>query len=474
MSGGAYADSTSPPSETTVENGPLAVGTLRYTRAGLVMTFVWLSVGSLGFGLMVSSIPTMLPLTLKTLDASNLLIGIFVGSMPAAMNMIVNPVVSFRSDRTRTVWGRRRPYIMAATPAITVLLLLIGWGPKLIAGMGWPPAAVSAVSIAFLGVLVVFYQLFYLFVGSTIYYLFVDVVPRHYIGRYMALFNMIGAVKGFVFGQYLFKFARNYSAELYTGIALFYLATMALMLWKVKEGKYPPVDEAEKRCSFLDGVRTYFRECFSIPFYIWLFLAMGINYASNVCRNLFIVFFAEQNIGLNYEQIGTVNGYAALLAVLCAMPLGFLNDRIHPLKVFTLGGVMVMVFNALAFFLIRSYDGYFIWTLLLSLAYTVQYSAALPMSAALFPGSRYGQFGSAQAMFVSVILIVANSLGGWFMDKVKDYRYLYAWDFFFTVIALAALLMVFRLWKRYGGEKNYIAPLGGVAGITPRTLRPER
>ena len=38
------------------------------------------------------------------------------------------------------------------------------------------------------------------------------------------------------------------------------------------------------------------------------------------------------------------------------------------------------------------------------------------------------------------------------------YRYIFVWDFFFTIIANVLLIVVYCRWKRYGGDKNYVPP----------------
>lgn len=443
---------------TPMKNDHLSIGTLRYTFPKLVMLFIWLLLGSFGFALISSAVPVMLPLTLREMNANNLLIGLLVGSTPALINMLLNPIISVRSDRTRTSWGRRRPYLLIATPAITMLMLLIGWSGRLLQIFGVPEIWIPAIAIGLTGVLIVGYQVFYLFVGSTIYYLFVDVVPLHYLGRYMALFNLICSLKGFIFNRWFVKYAENAAPLLYTGLALFFLVCMLVMILLVKEGSYPPIKEEAHKVSLWKSVKIYFRECFTIPFYLCLFLAVAINSTSTVCRSLFGVFFAQKNLGLSLEDYGIVQSYCALLSMCLAIPFGWLNDKIHPLKVQIGGACAVVLANIAAFVLIKEYTSFMVCMIIIAAAYALQNSSALPLTAALFPRSRYGQFGSAQAVFVSVILIAANTIGGIFMDWVKDYRYLFAWDFVLTFAAIIALLVVYRYWKRYGGERNFQAP----------------
>jgi len=71
---------------------PMRVGTLTYTKLGLVLLFVWMLWGDFWFAMMgVELIPRLLPLSLKTFEASNALIGLVVGSLASVINMIVNP-----------------------------------------------------------------------------------------------------------------------------------------------------------------------------------------------------------------------------------------------------------------------------------------------------------------------------------------------------------------------------------------------
>src|SRR5438552_18465144 len=86
-------------------------GTLSYTRASLALLFLWLLWGDFCFTLMETVVPSILPIKLNALGASNWIIGLIVITIPNAMNTAINPLVSFRSDRFRSRWGRRIPFL---------------------------------------------------------------------------------------------------------------------------------------------------------------------------------------------------------------------------------------------------------------------------------------------------------------------------------------------------------------------------
>ena len=432
-------------------------GSLTYNRSQLARLFLWLLTGSFGYCLL-ANVTTLISLSMKELGCSNSLMGVMLGSMPAAVNVIFNPWISTRSDRTRTAWGRRKPYLFIGMCLSAACILLLAWSPRLALRISGSAEEAYHWQLGFLIVFSVGFQVCFLLIATTIYYLFVDVVPQAVLGRFMAFFNMCGSAVGILFSFFLLKLSQSHMVWLYTGITAFFVVTMTILLLGVKEGEYAPVAPAVRERSPLEKARLYMRECFSIPFYFWIFFAMGVNGVSNICRSLFGLYFARDTLGLDLEVIGNINGFTSLLGFALAYPLGYLNDRFHPLRVFFWGGAAIVLVNLLSFFWISGLVTYAVSSVLLTVAYVVQLSAGLPLTAALFPHSKYGQFGSAQAIFCALMMILFNAAAGKLTDLFGNYRFLYAWDFVFTLLALAALGRVFVLWKQYGGDHHYVAP----------------
>ena len=101
------------------------VGTLIYSRAGLVTLVAWLLWGDFVYTLMENVMPSLLPMLLRDNGASNQAIAFIVSSIYMVVNAVANPIISYKSDRFRSRWGRRRPFILVTTPF--VLLLLDYW-----------------------------------------------------------------------------------------------------------------------------------------------------------------------------------------------------------------------------------------------------------------------------------------------------------------------------------------------------------
>jgi Na+/melibiose symporter-like transporter len=103
------------------------VGTLTYTKMGLVTLFGWLLWGDFCFQVMESLNPAIVPLKLRQLDAPNWAIALIMVTLPGFLNMTICPWVSFKSDRHRGPMGRRIPFILYTLPFLTACLLLLGF-----------------------------------------------------------------------------------------------------------------------------------------------------------------------------------------------------------------------------------------------------------------------------------------------------------------------------------------------------------
>ena len=102
------------------------VGTLTYTAGGLVVLFCWLLWGDFAWQLKERSVWPVVQIMLRKFAASDFLTGLFLLSLPAAVGVLLGPVVGYHSDRHRGRWGRRIPYLAWATPFVGLFMVLIG------------------------------------------------------------------------------------------------------------------------------------------------------------------------------------------------------------------------------------------------------------------------------------------------------------------------------------------------------------
>jgi MFS family permease len=425
------------------------VGTLVYNRAGLVMLFGWLLWGDFVFTMMANTMPSILPLLLKEHGATNLQIAFITSTLGMLLNMVMNPIISYRSDRYRSRWGRRRPFIIWTTPFVVFFLMAVPFSPEISAYMLHSSilsallrySPISPLILVF-GILTVGFQVFNLFVSSVYYYLIPDVVPQPLLGRFYGLFRIFGAAAGLVFNYFLYGIAEQHMKELFAGIAVFYGVMIILVCLRVKEGEYPQPKQ-NIGSNRLNGVYTYARECFGSVYFWWVFLAYSCTVWASLA-NSFIVFFYRDEIGFTLNSYGKLLAVGNVLISVIVYPVGMLLDKWGSHKSLIAGQIIGTAVCILAFLTICGKWSAGLWMIAFWLSMTLPGMAIMKWTVDVFPRDRYGQFGSAGAMFSSCGAVLLSLLCGKIMDRFGIYRFFWLWIAFFTLLGAIAAFVVYR------------------------------
>ncbi len=451
------------------------VGTLRYTKAGLFVLFGWLLWGDFCFTVMERVLPAIYPVYLMDkLGASNKITNILMVTIPQFMIVFLCPAISFRSDRTRTRWGRRIPYMTYTAPFLCLFLVGLGYSEQISAFLQlsrfpeWLYIRPYAATIALLGFLIISFNFFNDFVASVYWYLFADVVPKAFLGRFLGLFRMVGILAEWFFQEYIFPYAGTHMHWIFLGAAVLYGVGFGMMCWRVKEGQYPPVENPEADSSIVAQVKMYFRDCFTHPVYVLLFLhsaGMALVGAGMLANTVFLLAVP----GLTYDNIGHVKGQVALLTMCLTYLGGWMSDRYHALRTSLLTLAVLVPVQFACFYWLVDYPS-FVWlTWVGTIPYVLFQAAVIPLYISLFPPEKYGQFSSANAMFRSAMAVLGGLASGWFLDymsnngQMKDaLRWMYIWSGFWHIIGLICLVGVYFYWKRGGGDLGYTPP-GSIA-----------
>ncbi len=450
---------------------------LTYTRVGLALLFAWLFWGDFVFTLMERVVPSIIPLKLKELDASNTAMGLILTTLPMLISTTINPIVSFKSDRYRGRWGRRIPFIIATLPMLVVCLIALGFGDQL--GF-WLHRNLSAwtsnlsanqFTVIIIGVLMVLFSFFNAFVNAVFWYLFNDVVPEILLARFMAGFRVSGLLAGAFYNFFIFRYAESYTGTIFAGAAVFYFIGFGLMCLKVKEGEYPPPPPyVDGKTGAWSAIKTYAQECHH-KLYVLIF-ALGIAQAAVWASAPFTVFFYEAT-GLNLHKIGFVNGCNDLATAAMALGAGWLADRYHPVRVM-IAGLLIQVLlagPAQLIWLVWSPShrmSFYLWiaiTIGLSAPAGALWGVLGVVYMRLFPKDRFGQFCSANNLWRSLALILLGMLVGMFFDETKKifgeahaYFWVPVWQTFFYGLMLFFAWRIYLIWQKHGGDADYKPP----------------
>ena len=303
-------------------DGMYRVGTLAYTKAGLFVLFGWLLWGDFCFTLFENvGGPSIIPLYLQdNFHISNLQVNIMFNMIPQIIGVIMTPVLSFKSDRCRSRWGRRIPYMLFTAPFLCFFAAGLGFSDVImeyVKGHLGPNSFISplTVGIVLIGFMLVGFTFFNEFVGTVYWYLFADVVPQKLMGRFLGLFRMVGTAAGFLVNVTMTGYQLSHMKWLHIGVAMLYFCGFGLMCWRVKEGEYPPVTDVTERTTLWEKIKLYFRECFTHPVFILVYLS-SLAMAASRCANPAGVF--GLHLGQHRDMIQAHAG-AAERAVACAL-----------------------------------------------------------------------------------------------------------------------------------------------------------
>ena len=444
-------------------------GTLTYTTAGLGALFFWLLWGDFCFVMTGVVWHKILPLQIKALAVPDWVIGLIIVSIPSTLNTLLNPVISTTSDRFRSRWGRRRPFMMVATPFIAVLMAVLGFSPDigqwfyegaLGQWSGWSAGAVTAGVIA---LTIFMFCTADLFVSTVFYYLFNDVVPREVMARFLALFRLVGSGAGVFFNYFIFPHALERMSQIFFGAAIFYFIGFTLMCIFVKEGEYPPAEPLAPRRNPWSWIKAYVRECTSQKIYVLLYIHVMVWTMANICGVFSI--FMNLSLGLSMQQIGTLAAVTGAIQMFLIYPAGMLADRFHPIRLMVWMELAIVVLTPLGLiFLFTDFGpGVNYWILfvfaLLNMPLNLLYQATMmPLYMRIFPREKFGQFCSFNAMCTALTAAIGGVAGGLFIGHMKKlwpaavygenyyYRLIPAWDLFFSGFALLLLALLYREW----------------------------
>ena len=264
------------------------------------------------------------------------------------------------------------------------------------------------------------------------------------------------------------------------GCTMEYL-TLGLLSWlrwylrPSRSGPRPPYVSRVSRqfADFANKVVTYFKECFTQKFYWYYFLFSIFAAVSWTSSGPFRLLRDRDSLGLTLTQIGDVGFWAALVSVFCMFPLGWLADKLHPVRVHVVASICVLLaLCGQGVFAIYDFgpEGNLVYLYVLTICGIAIYGMGnvvqVPAAMILLPRERYGQFVSAANMLAALATIVGTLVWGEIMEYLRvhttlgtwRYRLYPVWTFIFQLPAALFLILLYREWKKRGGVKNYTPP----------------
>ena len=408
------------------------VGTLTYNNRSLMKVFFWVLWGNFFYAFMQGQILfNVLPLQFKNIGFSPVALILLATTLPSIVYMVVTPIISYKSDRTRTRWGRRLPYLALTTPFVGLFFVLIGYAgpikeavehwsffaePRNILGIQITAMTAAMACIAFITVGFAFFNDF---ISGIYYSLVADVVPRETIGRFQAISNMVGSLSGLIFNAFVFQYAESHTKEIYLWSGMLFTIGYALMCWNVKEGEYPPVDDVPQTTSRWKSIflqtGNYFRECFSKPLYLSFFLFTTLWTISNACLAFKMFFLLDAGISLT--QVADVFMWSGIIGLTLTYPMGAAIDKFKPLPTLIAATILYIPLTFAGYYI----NNFFIFALISfgQIPIGVLWELVMfPAQVQIMPRSKFAQFSSANGFVRSAVRMIAPLIGAWFIASM--------------------------------------------------------
>jgi hypothetical protein len=332
-----------------------------------------------------------------------------------------------------------------------------------------------------------------MFLGTTFYYLFNDVVPKEHFVKFMAYMRAVGTAAGMLYNWYIFGYSDKsgplhinlgfwrYDSEMFwypklilIGAAAFYTIAGTIAMLKIKEPNYPPPAPLGKGDSVLERwgntMLIILKECFSHRFYVLYFITMMVvwmSYQMGQFQNPM-----RKAVGMDLTELGHYGMWMGGVSFALILLTANFGDRWRPLPLMVFSmALLVLTAPVGLLFMIPglSSDTYFYIQIAFSVTHlpimVVYGMAESPLAMTLMPQDRFGQFGAAQSMMRMIIpAILGSLLAGWLMRVLMksqgDYalRYAFLWGMIWQIASLFCFYLLLREWKNLGGKKSFQPP----------------
>jgi len=442
-----------------------SVGSLTYTTAGLAVLFCWLLWGDFAWAMKDRAIPPIVQLLLNKFGASDMVAGLLFGTLPPAIGLILGPIISYKSDRHRGRWGRRIPFLLIPTPIIVLSIAGLAFSPLMGAytdqWFGPHSWGLDSCVLIFIGVFWMLFEFSTTIANSVYWALINDVVPQPVLGRFFGLFRALSLIAGIIFTYWMLGKAETAYVWIFLGMGALYGFGFTLMCLKVKEGEYPPqppMDAGRNIRGFFLAVKTYFQECFSNAYYRWVFCALAVAGMATGPVNLFSIFFAK-SVHMDLPLYGKCLALTYCISLVLAYPLGWLADKIHPLRLAI--GVLVLyaMVGLWGGLFARDSQTYAIALVAHGAVAGIWNTATASLNMRLLPKAEFAQFASAAGIVASLMWMTLAPVSGFLLDHFhQDYRYTFFMGFGLSIIGLLGCLIVHGKFMALGGPSNYVAP----------------
>jgi len=324
-------------------------------RGSMTRLLGWIVPANLSIFILWGAIPgVLLPLQVTGLDPANKVANLaLVTTIGAFAAMIAQPVAGAISDRTRSRFGRRAPWMVAGV---------------LIGGLGLIGMALAN-TLVMIAIAWTIVQVAYNFAQGPLSAILPDRVPRAARGTFAALAGM-GAMLGALGGQIAGVALSSSIPTAY--LFLSGLALVVTVLFVVFNPDHSSRDQQNPPFSLRVFLQTFWVNPIRHPDFFWAFTGRLLLYTAYFAVTGYQLFILQDYIGLGDAAIESIPlfGLVGLVGMIAAMVVGGpLSDKLGRRKVFVFASTIVVALAMVVPLVMPDYVGWLVFTLVAGLGF---------------------------------------------------------------------------------------------------------
>jgi Na+/melibiose symporter-like transporter len=363
----------------------------------------------------------------------------FIMTLDNLAGLLILPYIGALSDRTRTKWGRRRPFILGGAPIAAIAFAAIPYTLGLAL-----PLFMAAILITLLAM-----DIF----RTPVIALMPDLTPPTYRSPANGIINVMGGVGGVLAllgGGWLFR--QSPAAPFLFG-ALGMLVASLVVVAVVREPAQPEI--AEEAPGILSSLRSVLQDRDRSA--LLLLGAIFCWFLGYTAIEVFFTSFAVNALRLDSGQATMLQAWFPLSILIGAIPAGFLGARFGRRRTI-LAGLLLFALLLASVYTLHAVSLVRVILILAGLAWSVVLVNSLPMVLDCAPPNRDGVYTGLYYLAFQLGAVVGPVMAGLVLARTgNNYRILFLYAPLTVVLALALMLVV-RRGERLSSESDQATP----------------
>lgn len=355
--------------------------------------------------------------------------------------LIFQPYFGALSDKTKTKFGRRMPFIIIGIPLSALFFFMIPFYNEL--GNLFP----FDIRLIILMISVICMNFFMSIYRAPATALMPDATPTRLRSRANGIITAmggLGTIIAFSLGGKLFNI--NYRYPFVVGSAIMIVAVIALFFFHKEPEEPYSADEQESEkvdTGFLFGKNGEKPAILKTPSLLNMLITVFFWYCGFECINAFFTLYCQEKFNILPGDATQMLAPMAVIFMICAFPAGYVGGKIGRKKSMLIGNAVVVTAFIIVFML---KEQTFLSVLLgiSGMGWSLITTNAYPAVAEMAPKGHTGQYTGYYYVFTFAASIASPILYGLTVDILRSQAYLFIFGAIMFILGMVFLAKVKR------------------------------